>query len=53
MRIISFIEQTEVIIHAKRNSLALQLRPEGNGVLLCFGCHFTERDFVLTDYPLQ
>jgi hypothetical protein len=25
----------------------------GNGVPLCFGCHFTGRDFVLTDYPLQ
>ncbi len=25
----------------------------GNGVRLCFGCHFTGRDFVLTDYPLQ
>jgi hypothetical protein len=25
----------------------------GNGVPLCFGCHFTGRDFVLTGYPLQ
>ena len=25
----------------------------GNGVPLCFGCHFTGRDFVLTDYPLK
>ncbi len=25
----------------------------GNGVPLCFGCHFTGRDFVLSDYPLQ
>lgn len=25
----------------------------GNGVPLCFGCHFTGRDFVLTDYPLR
>ena len=25
----------------------------GNGVPLCFGCHFTGRDFVLTSYPLQ
>jgi hypothetical protein len=25
----------------------------GNGVPLCFGCHFTGRDFVLTEYPLQ
>ena len=25
----------------------------GNGVPLCFGCHFTGRDFVLTYYPLQ
>ena len=24
----------------------------GNGVPLCFGCHFTGRDFVLTNYPL-
>ncbi len=25
----------------------------GNGVPLCFGCHFTGRDFVLSDYPLK
>ena len=25
----------------------------GNGVPLCFGCHFTGNDFVLTGYPLQ
>ena len=25
----------------------------GNGVPLCSGCHFTGRDFVLSDYPLQ
>ncbi len=25
----------------------------GNGVPLCFGCHFIGRDFVLTDYPLR
>ncbi len=25
----------------------------GNGVPLCFGCHFVGRDFVLTGYPLQ
>jgi len=25
----------------------------GNGVPLCFGCHFTGSDFVLTGYPLQ
>ena len=25
----------------------------GNGVPMCFGCHFTGRDFVLTDYPLR
>ena len=25
----------------------------GNGVPLCFGCHFTGRDFVLTWYPLR
>ena len=25
----------------------------GNGVPLCFGCHFIGRDFVLTGYPLQ
>jgi hypothetical protein len=25
----------------------------GNGVPLCFGCHFTGHDFVLTGYPLQ
>lgn len=25
----------------------------GNGVPLCFGCHFTGRDFLLTDYPLK
>ncbi len=25
----------------------------GNGVSLCFGCHSTGRDFVLTDFPLQ
>jgi hypothetical protein len=24
-----------------------------NGVPLCFGCHFTGRDFVLTNYPLR
>ena len=29
MRILSFIDQAEVIIHAKRNSLALELRPGG------------------------
>jgi len=23
----------------------------GNGVALCWGCHFTGRDFVLSDYP--
>jgi hypothetical protein len=25
----------------------------GNGVPLCFGCHFTGRDFVLSEYPLK
>jgi hypothetical protein len=25
----------------------------GNGVPLCFGCHFPGRDFVLTGYPLR
>ena len=25
----------------------------GNGLPLCFGCHSTGKDFVLTDYPLQ
>ena len=25
----------------------------GNGVPLCFGCHFTGNDFVLTRYPLN
>lgn len=25
----------------------------GNGVPLCFGCHFTGNDFVLTQYPLK
>ncbi len=25
----------------------------GNGVPLCFGCHFTGEDFVLTGYPIQ
>ena len=25
----------------------------GNGVPLCFGCHFTGNDFVLTGYPLK
>ncbi len=25
----------------------------GNGIPLCFGCHFTGRDFVLTGYPLK
>ncbi len=25
----------------------------GNGVPLCFGCHFPGKDFVLTNYPLR
>ncbi len=25
----------------------------GNGVPLCFGCHFTGRDFVLSEHPLK
>jgi hypothetical protein len=25
----------------------------GNGVPLCFGCHFIGRDFVLTNHPLR
>ena len=25
----------------------------GNGIPLCFGCHFPGKDFVLSDYPLK
>ncbi len=25
----------------------------GNGVPLCFGCHFSGQDFLLSDYPLR
>jgi hypothetical protein len=38
LRIISFIGQPEVIIHTKRNSLALQLHPAPDSIKASFNC---------------
>ena len=59
MRIISFIDQRDVIIHAKRSSIAHELHPAQNSIKASFNCvlnlmvGFTYMEWILFHYHID